>query len=229
MSFHGVPPNPTIYVKNLNDKIKKPAMRQNLYLFFSQFGNVLELHHYQTNKLRGQAWIVFDSLGGATKAIRDGQDLELFGKNLRLSYARSKSDTIAKMDGTYRPKRRDKQSNMAAAIQQTKQITQQAVKKRPAPVREDRGANRAVRKELESAPANRILFVENLPDYCSTMMLAILFQQYDGYKEARLVNGKPGIAFVEFGDIEQAHQAKESLQGFKITPQNLMKITFARQ
>ena len=44
-----------------------------------------------------------------------------------------------------------------------------------------------------------------------------------------MVNGKPGIAFVEFEDKEQAGQARESLQGFKITPSNLMKITFARQ
>jgi hypothetical protein len=34
---------------------------------------------------------------------------------------------------------------------------------------------------------------------------------------------------VEFADEDSAATAKESLQGFKITPSNLMKITFARQ
>lgn len=232
-SFHGIPPNPTIYIKNINDKLKKDALRKNLYLAFSQFGNILEVHALKTMKLRGQAWIVFDNLGGATKAMRAGQDMEFFGKSLELSYAKKKSDTIAKMDGTYKPKRRDKKTNLAKALEKqakktpsappTKKITTLAIENKTA-------ANRITRKEVvDDSPTNRILFVENLPQACSTMMLAILFQQYAGYKEARLVNGKPGIAFVEFESKEQAASAKESLQNFKITPTNHMKITFARQ
>jgi len=231
-SFHGIPPNPTIYIKNLNDKLKKDALRKNLYLAFSQFGNILEVHSLKTMKLRGQAWIVFDSLAGATKAMRAGQEMEFFGKNLELSYAKRKSDTIAKMDGTYKPKRRDKKTNLAKALQLQASKTPSAPPQKKAPMKaiENQAANRITRKEVvDTNPPNRILFVENLPQACSTMMLAILFQQYAGYKEARLVNGKPGIAFVEFEDKEQAGQARESLQGFKITPSNLMKITFARQ
>jgi len=79
------------------------------------------------------------------------------------------------------------------------------------------------------APPNNILFVENLPVQCTTMMLAMLFQQYQGYKESRLVSGKPGIAFIEFADETQATLAKDGLQGFRITPANLMKISFAKR
>jgi hypothetical protein len=78
-------------------------------------------------------------------------------------------------------------------------------------------------------PANRILFVENLPEKCTNAMLSMLFQQYLGFKEARLVNGKPGIAFVEFMDATQSMTAKQALHNFKITATNNMKVTYARQ
>lgn len=61
------------------------------------------------------------------------------------------------------------------------------------------------------------------------MMLAMLFEQYDGYVEARLVEQRPGIAFVEFKDAHQAGRAKDTLQGFSITPTNQMKITFGKK
>jgi U2 small nuclear ribonucleoprotein B'' len=48
------------------------------------------------------------------------------------------------------------------------------------------------------------------------MMLAMLFRQYPGFVEVRLVPGKTDIAFVEFADESQASVAKEGLNGFKV-------------
>ena len=53
--------------------------------------------------------------------------------------------------------------------------------------------------------------------------------RFDGYKEVRLVPGRHDIAFVEFENATQATKAKETLNGFKITPSNAMAITFARK
>lgn len=61
------------------------------------------------------------------------------------------------------------------------------------------------------------------------MMLSMLFSQFPGFKEVRLVPGKAGIAFVEFESEMQSGVAMGGLQGFKITPTNLMKITYARR
>lgn len=41
--------------------------------------------------------------------------------------------------------------------------------------------------------------------------------------------GKSDIAFVEFESEIQAGTAKDALQGFKITPTNAMKITYAKK
>lgn len=84
---------------------------------------------------------------------------------------------------------------------------------------------------LQEAPAlpNNILFVQNLPHETTPMMLQMLFIQYPGFKEVRMIEAKPGIAFVEYGDEMQATVAMQGLQGFKITQQNPMLITYAKK
>ncbi|KAK9136858.1 hypothetical protein Sjap_007452 [Stephania japonica] len=79
------------------------------------------------------------------------------------------------------------------------------------------------------APPNNILFVQNLPHETTPMMLQMLFCQYPGFKEVRMIDAKPGIAFVEYGDEMQSTVAMQGLQGFKITPQYPMVITYAKK
>ncbi|RDW63949.1 hypothetical protein BP5796_10451 [Coleophoma crateriformis] len=52
--------------------------------------------------MRGQAHIVFRDVQTATQAMRSLQGFEFFGMNMQIQYAKSKSDTIAKLDGTFR-------------------------------------------------------------------------------------------------------------------------------
>ena len=110
-------------------------------------------------------------------------------------------------------------------------------------------------------PPNQILFLTNLPEETTEIMLQMLFNQcvppvhytytihtnyilsiikvnvpnyvpmcrFPGFKEVRLVPGRHDIAFVEFENEIQATTAKETLNGFKITPNNAMKISFAKK
>lgn len=78
------------------------------------------------------------------------------------------------------------------------------------------------------APPNNILFVQNLPHETAPMFLQALFSQYLGFKEVRMVEAKPGIAFVEFADELQSTVAMHALQGYKIQ-QNQMLITYAKK
>jgi len=55
------------------------------------------------------------------------------------------------------------------------------------------------------------------------------YYRFPGFKEVRLVPGRHDIAFVEFENEVQSGAAKDSLQGFKITPTNPMKISFAKK
>ena len=76
---------------------------------------------------------------------------------------------------------------------------------------------------------NYILFLNNLPEETNEMMLSMLFNQFPGFKEVRLVPGRHDIAFVEFENDGQAGAARDALQGFKITPSHAMKITYAKK
>ena len=109
----------------------------------------------------------------------------------------------------------------------------------------DRGAAAAAAAAAAGQP-NKILFVEGLPEATTSSMLAMLFQQFPGYAparpavasaahhaarryaEVRMVEAKPGIAFVEFQTELQAGVALTGLAGFKITPTHSMNITYAR-
>jgi hypothetical protein len=82
---------------------------------------------------------------------------------------------------------------------------------------------------MPEQPPHHILFLTNLPEETNEMMLSMLFNQFPGFKEVRLVPGRADIAFVEFENEVQAGAAKDALQGFKITPNNAMKISFAKK
>ncbi|UYV62150.1 SNRPA [Cordylochernes scorpioides] len=76
---------------------------------------------------------------------------------------------------------------------------------------------------------NQILFLTNLPEETNDMMLAMLFNQFPGFKEVRLVPGRHDIAFIEFDNELLAASAKDALQGFKLTLNHSMHISFAKK
>ncbi|CAD7675423.1 unnamed protein product [Nyctereutes procyonoides] len=83
--------------------------------------------------------------------------------------------------------------------------------------------------QVPEYPPNYILFLNNLPEDTNEMMLSMLFNQFRGLKEVRLVPGRHDIASVEFENDGQAGAARDALQGFKITPSHAMKITYAKK
>jgi RNA recognition motif-containing protein len=51
-------PNQTIYVKNINEKVKKDVLKKQLYMLFSQYGRVKQIVACKGIKLRGQVKIL---------------------------------------------------------------------------------------------------------------------------------------------------------------------------
>jgi len=96
-------PNQTLYITNLpSSKIQKSDLRISLYTLFSTYGPVLDVVALRTMKMRGQAHVVYRDIQAATQAMRALQGFEFFGREMRIQYAKSKSDTISKLDGTFR-------------------------------------------------------------------------------------------------------------------------------
>ncbi|KAK9168004.1 hypothetical protein Syun_000144 [Stephania yunnanensis] len=227
-----VPPNQTIYIKNLNEKIKKDELKRSLYALFSQYGKILDVVALKTEKLRGQAWVVFSEVPAASNAVRQMQSFPFYDKPMRIQYAKTKSDCVAKAEGTYVPREKKKKQEEKAERKRRAEEAQQSTAANGIGAQVN-GAAASFRHgkhgAQEAAAPNNILFIENLPHETTSMMLQLLFQQYPGFKEVRMIEAKPGIAFVEFGDDVQSSIAMQALQGFKITPQNPMAITYAKK
>ncbi|RAL08683.1 U2 snRNP complex subunit MSL1 [Aspergillus homomorphus CBS 101889] len=94
-------PNQTLYCTNLPDKLRKHDLRLSLYMLFSTYGTVLDVVALKTEKMRGQAHIVFKDVQTSTQAMRALQGFEFFGKQMKIVYARGTSDVIARLRGTY--------------------------------------------------------------------------------------------------------------------------------
>lgn len=73
-------PNHTLYVNNLNDKLKKADLKRSLYYLFSPYGRVIDIITMKTQKMRGQAFIIFQNITSATSAFRVLQGFQLFEK-----------------------------------------------------------------------------------------------------------------------------------------------------
>lgn len=217
---HSAMPNPghTIYINNLYEKLNQEDLKKAMHAMFDQFGTILDVITRRTYKLRGQAWVVFEQAEDARKAMELMQGFPFMDKPIRVALAKTKSDAVAKRDGTFteRPKTERPTKKAAPDTQQQKKDKAEAAA--------------AAGPAAAAAPAssNHILFVENLPESANEAMVGMLFQQFTGFKEVRMVAQRPGIAFVEYTDEAQAGMAMQGLQGFKLATDKPMGITFAK-
>jgi len=172
-------------------------------------------------KMRGQAFVIFKELGSATNALRSMQGFPFYDKPMRIAYSKTDSDMIAKIKGTFteRPKK----------AQVAKKGKKGKIAPGPMGGAGPLAAGAPAVQGVDNAPPNQILFLTNLPQETNEMMLSMLFNQFPGFKEVRLVPGRHDIAFVEFENEIQSSAGRDALQGFKITPTTAMKISFAKK
>ncbi|KAL6772018.1 hypothetical protein ACKKBG_A28665 [Auxenochlorella protothecoides x Auxenochlorella symbiontica] len=217
-----IPPNQTVYISNLYEKLNKDEAKKLLYALFGQFGKVLDVVVMKGAALRGKAWVVFADVGAATDALRAMQDFPFFDKPLRLSFAKSKSEVITRLEAGSKKAKKDKKPAEAAKDAETA----------PA-LANGRGSHAPsatpAQRSVDVGEPNQTLFVENLPEATTADMLSMLFSQYNGFVEIRMVEARPGIAFIDFSNDAQSGVALSGLNGFHVTPQHALKITYAKR
>lgn len=208
---------------------------------FSQFGPIIDVIAGRMVRTRGQAWIVFQDKQTAALAKSKMDGAIFYDKPMRIEFAKTKSDAIAKLDGTYHrqkeereerrkqfQKQRKRGAHEAAAESEERPSKRQKTKKTKEP-----GAatapSAAAQRIMSLNEPNKILFIENLPTDISSekQMIQLLFQNFPGFKELRIIPSK-GLAFAEYENEYQAGVALNELQGYKIREQP-MKITFAKK
>ncbi|KAG7217917.1 hypothetical protein INR49_010293 [Caranx melampygus] len=219
-------------------------LKRSLYALFSQFGQIIDIVAMKTMRMRGQAFVVFKELTAATNALRQLQGFPFYNKPMRIQYAKTDSEVIAKVKGTYGDKEKKKEkkkkaqepaanltkkpavdrqllrSHLPSRSQTTPQL--HPVPQQPAGGDQRDDAVHAVQPVSGAFAVGAVRLVFRVNN-------AVCFRQVPGFKEVRLVPGKHDIAFVEFESDTQAGVAKDALQGFRITATCAMKITYAKK
>ncbi|KAH8651500.1 hypothetical protein BGZ60DRAFT_420593 [Tricladium varicosporioides] len=249
MAATSPPPSATVYARNLEERIKVPQLIESLTELFSEYGTIIDVVAKTNLKAKGQAFIVFDSVESAQKAIEEVQGFELFGKEMQLAFAKTRSDaTVKRMGGEEEfesHKRRrlaEKDKKKAAEAAETAKLLKRANPSAPdssstaRPIKASRGAGLKSSNPAGAAvipdeylPPNKILFVQNLPEGYDVESLTTIFGRYEGFREVRLVPGRTGIAFVEYESETGAIAAKETTAGMPLGGDAVIKVTYQRQ
>ncbi|KAL9181518.1 hypothetical protein ACHAXT_010323 [Thalassiosira profunda] len=242
------PPNPTLYLSNIDWSIKKPLLKRALLALFSRHGKVLEVIVLRGDAaggrpLRGQAWIIFESVSAATAALQAERGFVFFGRPLMVNYAKETSDRIAKRDGSYGAKTKEKRAAKRKLEEAGEGSPTKSILKKPstgmagAPAAvttvNDPSAlappepKKVVVGVATSSEPSSVLLAKDLPEECNDMMLAMLFRQHPGYKEVKMVGA--GAATIEFGSESEATTALKGLNGFKLTTSATLNLTYGER
>ncbi|CAE7932040.1 unnamed protein product [Symbiodinium sp. KB8] len=218
-----VAPSQTLYLNNLNEKLKKGALKKGLYAVFTQFGPVMDIVACRTNRLRGQAWVVFENVADATNALRQMQGFPFFDKPMRIQFAKEKSDVVAKLDGTFVPRQKralDADGDVDAAPKRVAAPASHGAAAAPVMI--------PAPPRPENAVPTHVLLASNLPESVPTETITALFAQYPGFTELRPVPGR-GMAFVEYESEVAATPALQGLHNHKLDEAHYMAVTYAKK
>lgn len=74
------PVSETLYIQNLNEKIKIPVLKASLKGLFKSYGEVLDVVVHGNLRMRGQAFVSFESPEIAAKALKEVKGFPLYSK-----------------------------------------------------------------------------------------------------------------------------------------------------
>eukprot|EP00483_Globobulimina_turgida_P009505 UN09524 len=190
--------NETIYIRNLDEKLSKDELRTCLYLFFSQFGQIIDIVAMKTIKMRGQAFIVFKDTRCATKAIDGGRGVNFFGKKMDICFAKTKSKKLLEHQG-----------KLAQAA---------AINKKPYHGYHNRSHHHKNRNKKDEYSRLRI---EDVPINPNISMFEKIFAKFPGFIRVLYDESNPGVAFVEYSIQNQSVTAMDKLQALNFNGSSL--------
>ncbi|KAF7313756.1 Spliceosomal protein [Mycena chlorophos] len=240
-------PSPTLYLNNLNDKINKEELKTQLYALFTTYGKLIDVVASKSQRMRGQAFLVFADLAGATTAMRACDGMIFYDKPLRIAYAKTKSyATSRKEDPAFVPptavnasaimqngvdKKRQREDGAGDDERNAKREKQdQDDDDEEMEIEDDDEQQNAVASGEVPVPyPTARLLCTNLPQEVSDGVLSVLFQQYHGFKSTKVVpTDVPNVkkAQVFFDSPQLAAVAKEGLHGFTLKKDWIMSVQY---
>lgn len=175
----------------------------------------------------------------AEAAVAKLQGFSFYGKPLKVAFANTPSDHTLRKAGE-KPEQRPahpKKGMVAVKLEKLGTSGSRAVPKATTvatPFVPAFGApvppppKSTMPRELPPAMPHNVLFLEGLPAEATEDMLSTLFSQYPGFQGVRMVTAK-ACAFVDYGSEPEATVAIEALNGFKLSEEHALKVSYARK
>lgn len=234
-------PIETIYVNNLEERIKIETLKQALTRVFQYYGPILDVIAKSSLKRKGQAFIVFDSDKAALEAVEEMNGFEMYGKAMRVRRALTHSDeTVKRKAGDLFEEHKRKRlmlKDFKRAEEDAKALANSAKAAGSgvgAGSALDKQHGRAAKTGAAVVPdeyvrPNKTLFCQNIPRDVDEETLTNVFERFEGFKEVRLVSVR-SVAFAEFENEQFAITAKEATANTPIGAEGKpMKVTYQRQ
>jgi len=242
-------PNTTLYINNLNDKVNKEELRSQLFALFTTYGKIIDIVASKSNRMRGQAFLVFTDLAGATSAMRACEGMMFYDKPLHLDYAKTKSYATSRREDPYFVP--PTAANASAVVtqnakRQREEENQDGERNTKRDKSEEDEEEMEIDDEEDSAtpagtsgntvkPSSARLLCTNLPQEVTDDVLSVLFQQYQGFQSTQVTwsptpnadGAKVKTAQVSFESVELASAAQVALNGFTLKKGWVMSVVFA--
>ncbi|QRW19042.1 NLI interacting factor-like phosphatase [Rhizoctonia solani] len=205
-------PNKTLYIKNLNDQVKKDELKSQLYALFTPYGRIVDVVAIKNPKMRGQAFVVFQDLAGATAAMRAWDGELFYDKEMKIEYAKTRSHATRRIE---EPGWDPLAEAKAKALGLGSRLKKEA----------GRETNSSVPSTYSAVTISSRLLCTNIPAETSQEILQKLFQQYPGFQSLVLTPpGQAKSAQVQFEQPDQAKVAREGLHGHALKTDWAMSV-----
>lgn len=226
-----IEPNETLYINNLNDKIKIEELKQALVAVFSQFGEIISIRARSSIKLKGQAFITFSTIDEATNAKNQLNNNIFLDKKLQIEFAKTKCDIalvkVGKMNQEEKKQndllRKRKRDDFYKSFLEKNKKNEEDVKD----IVSDN--NQTITKKIVlDEKSHNTLFVEGIQKDISEKDLENIFKQEKGFKNIHVFPTR-GICFLTFDNVIDAATVKEKYDQKTIGSNSKLSITYAKK
>ncbi|SJX65641.1 related to U2 small nuclear ribonucleoprotein B [Sporisorium reilianum f. sp. reilianum] len=211
-------PSPTLYIKNIEGKIKKPELRAQLHTLFTTYGRILDVVATRAPHMRGQAFVVFESAGVAAAAKRALDGFAFYGRPLHIAYStggKSRAllrrelgaDAVHEMD-------LEKSRTMDARREAKRALVSASQDDAAEQEDEEEGGRKRAKLAGEA-----VVQARNIPNTIEESVLTTLFSAHPGFLAlSPTKDAETWSATITFDTDENAHAAQSALLGVQLDP-----------
>ena len=230
-------PCETLYIKNLNEKVKIDELKEALNKEFSQYGEIIEIRVRNTIRLKGQAFISFKTKDQSSKAKKNLNDKLFLNKKLIIEFAKTPSDSILLLQGKLtenqkkikdlsRKRKRDEfYENLKNEIEKEKNNN---INNNEMIINAKDSNENEISIKINPEEVNKSLFVQGLNSSVTNQTLIDLFNSLSGFKEVKYFPTK-GICFVEYDSVENATNALLKYDKFDLGNDCILRVSFSKK